>query len=531
MSASKMIRGAMILTVASIVSRLLGIFFIIPYNALTGTEGTFLYGIAYTPYGIMLSVSTMGLPLAVSKFVSKYNALGDYESGRRLLKSGFVLMAVTGLIGFLVLFIGAPHIAAAYGLPANRMNDVILVIRVVSIAILIVPVMSLMRGYFQGYQSMGPTAVSQIVEQVVRIAFILIGAFLVIKVFHGSPVTAAALATFAAFVGAVGGLYVMLHFWVTRRGRMSKMKQTVQRRKKISYLSMYRELVNYAIPFVAVGISMQLYQLIDQFMAYHYLAYSAQVKELVITDLTVNDQKMVMIPVTLATSLAVSAVPAIINSYAKRDINEVNHKITQAFELVLFLTIPAAVGLSSLGYMIHGLLFEINLHDLLIGGRILQWYALTAIFFALFQVTASILQGINRQRVTLISLCAGVMIKILLNPLFMKVFGMVGPILATDIGYAVCILINLIAIKQATGYKYSAIGQQVIHIVGYTAIMALSIQLIFLLFGGSIPSGRGIAFVVVMVSVAVGVAVYLLLSRWTGLLRRVVGGMRKRRTD
>lgn len=531
MSASKMIRGTVILTVASFVSRLLGILFIIPYNALAGTQGVLLYTVAYTPYAIMLSISTMGLPLAVSKFVSKYNAMGDYDSGKRLMKSGFLLMSLTGVIGFLILFLGAPHFAPAYGLPSDKLPDVVLVIRVVSIAILVVPVMSLMRGYFQGFQSMGPTAVSQVVEQIVRITFILIGAFLVMKVFNGSPVTAAALATFAAFVGAVGGFYVMLYYWVKRRPFLANLKQKTQRRYRISYASMYKELVTYAVPFVAVGIAMQLYQLIDQVMAFHYLDYSEQVKDIILSDLTGNDQKMVMIPVTLATSLAVSAVPAIIKSFSTGNIAEVNHKITQAFELVLFLTIPAAIGLSILGYMVHGLLFEINPHDLQIGGRILQWYAPTAIFFALFQVTASILQGINHQRVTLISLGAGVLIKILLNPASMKWFGMVGPVIATDIGYTVCILINLIAIKRATDYHYSLVARQTVHIIGYTIAMCLVIQLIFLLFGGNVPSGRGIAIIVIILSVAVGAAVYLILARWTGLLRRIVGGFRGRKTE
>ncbi|MCO7124894.1 polysaccharide biosynthesis protein [Sporolactobacillus shoreicorticis] len=532
MSASTMVRGAVILTVASFVSRLLGILFVIPYNAMTGTEGSFLYQYAYTPYGIMLSVSTMGLPLAVSKFVSKYNSLGDYESGKRLFKSGIVLMSVTGIVGFLILFLGAPYIVASYGIPdKSDIANVIMVTRVVSIAILVVPVMSLMRGYFQGFQSMGPTAVSQVVEQIVRVAFILIGAFLVMNVLKGTAVTAAALATFAAFVGAVGGLYVMLHYWVRRRKYLDNMQQQRVHRYRISYLSMYKELVTYAVPFVAVGISMQLYQLIDQAMAYHYLEYSGKVTKKIITDLTMNDQKMVMIPVTLATSLAVSAVPAIIKSYSTGKITDVNHKITQAFELVLFLTVPASIGLSILGYMVHGLLFEIKPEDLLIGGRVLQWYAPTAIFFALFQVTASILQGINHQRVTLISLLAGVIVKILLNPVFMKFFGMVGPVIATNVGYTLCILINLIAIKKATDYHYSQIARQTVHIVGYTIIMCLVIQLVFLLFGGNVPNGRGVAFIVVILSVLLGAAVYLILARWTGLLRRITGGLRGRRDN
>jgi Membrane protein involved in the export of O-antigen and teichoic acid len=516
----------MILTVAAVFSRLLGILFIIPFYWLTGEEGTYLYANAYTLYVIMLSISTLGLPLAVSKFISKYNTLGDYESGKRLLRSGTVVMIITGLTGFLILFFGAPSLTALYGIPAENYDNVVLMTRVVSIAITVVPLLSLLRGYFQGFQSMGPTAVSQVAEQVMRVAFILVSSFIVMKVLNGSVVTAAALATFAAFIGAVSGLYVMLHFWALRHEKIAEMikKATKPRRYRMSFLSMYKELLTYAVPFVAVGIAMQAYELIDQMMASHYLPYSYQDKIAIIGDLTMNDQKLVLIPVTLATSLAVSAVPAIIASFAKNDQNAVHEKITQAFELVLFLTVPAAVGLSMLGYMVHGTLYNTQPDLLAIGGRILRWYAPTALLFALFQVGASILQGINRQIVTLVALFTGIMLKILLNPISMKLFGMVGPVIATDIGYTASIITIFIAIRKATNYRFSLLGQQVVHICAYTAIMALTIKVIFMLTGGYFPHSRISALFITLLAVLVGAAVYLALAKWTGLLRRISGG-------
>lgn len=518
----------MILTVAAVVSRLLGILFIIPFYWLTGEEGSYLYANAYTLYVIMLSISTLGLPLAVSKFVSKYNTLGDYESGKRLLKSGTVIMILTGLTGFLILFIGAPGLTALYGIPAKNYDNVVLMTRVVSIAITVVPLLSLLRGYFQGFQSMGPTAVSQVAEQVMRVAFILISSFIVMKVVHGSVVTASALATFAAFIGAVAGLYVMLHFWALRHDKIAEMTRKASRphRYRMPFLSMYKELLTYAVPFVAVGIAMQAYELIDQMMASHYLPYSNQDKIAIIGDLTMNDQKLVLIPVTLATSLAVSAVPAIIASFAKKDQQAVHEKITQAFELVLFLTVPAAIGLSMLGYMVHGFLYTVDPGLLEIGGRILRWYAPTALLFALFQVGASILQGINRQVVTIAALVAGIVLKIVLNPVSMQLFGMVGPVIATDIGYTASIVTIFIAIRKATNYSFSLLGQQVVHIFAYTAVMALIIKLIFMMTGGFFPHSRIMALLITLLAILFGAAAYLALAKWTGLLRRILGGTR-----
>ncbi|MFD2618002.1 putative polysaccharide biosynthesis protein [Terrilactibacillus laevilacticus] len=523
-----MIRGTLILTVATFLSKMLGIVFVIPFTALVGNDGVFLYSIAYIPYSIILSISTLGLPLAVSKFVAKYNAMGDYHTGKRLFKSGLLMMSLSGLIGFLFLFIFAPKITGLIDAEGHNLNDMVLVIRVVSISILIVPSMSLIRGYFQGYQSMGPTAVSQVIEQIVRIAFILLGSFLVIKVFHGSVRTASAMATFAAFVGAVAGLYVMLLYWMKRRHRFNEMDDhsLSSPNMSLSLSKMYKELLSYAISFVAVGIAMQVYQLIDQYTIFRFLHYSTRTMTTYYAALSMNDQKIIMIPVSLATALAVSVVPSMITSYAEGDQRSLHKKITQALQFVLFLTLPAAAGLSILGYMIHGLFYTVDPRDLMIGGHVLRWYAPTALFFALFSVTASILQGINRQRVTLYSLLVGVLFKLILNPICMILFGMVGPIIATNIGYCASILINLYAIKRQTGYNYTFIAKRTLLISIFTFAMLILIKLIFMLTGGHIPNTRGKAIVISVISIGVGGCFYLLVSMKTGLLRQVIGKVR-----
>ena len=124
-----------------------------------------------------LSIATAGVPLAVSKFVSKYNALGDYKTSRRMFRSGMVMMIVTGVLSFLVLYMTAPLFAEAMlGKQSVHSNiGEVTTIRLVSFALIVVPAASLIRGYFQGHQSMGPTTVSQIIEQIIRIVFFISG--------------------------------------------------------------------------------------------------------------------------------------------------------------------------------------------------------------------------------------------------------------------------------------------------------------------------------------------------------------------
>src|SRR5690554_5801419 len=250
MSDKQLIRGTLILTASIFLSKMLGLIYVFPFKAIVGLEGLALYQYGYTPYTILLSLATMGVPLAVSKFVSKYNALGDYRTGQRLFKSGIIVMSITGFLAFILLFLLADPIARQVldtsNLEGNSLKDAVFTIRMVSVALIVVPIMSLIRGYFQGYQSMGPTAISQVVEQIIRIVFILIFTYLIINVWNGSLGTAVGFATFGAFVGALRGLVVLLVYFGKRKGHIQKQVENSTVDHQIPLPKMYKELITYA---------------------------------------------------------------------------------------------------------------------------------------------------------------------------------------------------------------------------------------------------------------------------------------------
>ena len=207
--------GTFILTLGTFISKFLGLFYVIPFDDLLKghEEGASLYQYGYVPYTIFLTVATAGVPLAVSKFVSKYNAIGEYAVGRKLFKSGLVLMTLTGVVSFLIMYAFAP-IFAEMTIKSDEqvisVAQVTTVIRAVSFALIIIPFMSLIRGFFQGHQSMGPTAVSQVIEQIVRIVFLLGGIYVVLNILDGTVTTAISVATFAAFVGGLASLGALI---------------------------------------------------------------------------------------------------------------------------------------------------------------------------------------------------------------------------------------------------------------------------------------------------------------------------------
>ncbi|MDY0408737.1 oligosaccharide flippase family protein [Paracerasibacillus soli] len=213
---NNIVRGTLLLSGAAFLSKFLGMIYVIPFYAIVNPQGAALYQYAYVPYSIFISISTVGVPAAVAKFVSKYNALGDHEASMRMFRKGMMLMAVTGVLAFLSMFFSAEFLAKHTIVSKdldNTVEDVKMVMRMVSFALLIVPMMSIARGFFQGHQSMGPTAVSQVIEQIVRIGFLLISCFIIINVLHGDVAVAVGFATFAAFIGALASCVVLYIYW------------------------------------------------------------------------------------------------------------------------------------------------------------------------------------------------------------------------------------------------------------------------------------------------------------------------------
>jgi O-antigen/teichoic acid export membrane protein len=469
---SKLLRGTFILTLGTIISKMLGLFYVIPFDAIVGQEGTTLYQYSYVPYTIFLSIATAGVPLAVSKFISKYNALEEYAVGRKLFKSGLIIMMVTGFVSFLVLYSSAPVLADMIIRDEDQVTsaeDVITVIRAVSFALIIVPFMSLNRGFFQGHQSMGPTAVSQVVEQIVRIVFLLAGAFIVLYIMDGEVVTAVSIATFAAFIGAIGGLIVLIVYWYKRKTYLDELLLHDKGTVSISLVEMYKEILLYAMPFVFLGLANPLFQFIDQMTFNRAMVEIGLAKEadFAFSALNFYSHKLVIIPVSLATAFSLTLVPNITRYYIEDDRKGLNMQINQTFQVILFLTIPAVMGLSLLAEPIYTAFYGYDMY----GTEVLRYYAPVAVLFALFSVTTAIMQGIDEQRFTVLSLLIGLLIKLSLNIPLIKMFETKGAILATALGYTGAVLLNLIVIKTYTKFTFKLIRRRGLLILFLTMIM------------------------------------------------------------
>ncbi|MCT2535037.1 polysaccharide biosynthesis protein [Aquibacillus koreensis] len=530
MATSTILRGTMLLTAATFLSKLLGMLYVIPFNHLVGETGGALFYYAYNPYNILLSISTIGVPLAVSKFVSKYNSLGDYETGRRMFKSGMLIMLITGFVAFLLLYLSADLmakliLARADNPKGNSAEDIAMVIRMVSFALIIVPAMSIVRGFFQGYQSMGPTAISQVVEQIVRIIFLLSAAFVIVNVFNGSISTAVGYATFAAFVGAVASCIVLFLYWRRRKTYLDRQLQQQTHTHDIPTRDLFKELFQYAGPFVLVGIATPLYQQVDVFTFNNAMDAIGlkDISEFALGSVNFYSHKLVIIPVTIATGLSLAMLPAITKSFTEGKKSQMFYQMNQSFQIVMLFVLPAVVGLSLLSNEAYGALFDLNRIDLT--SNLLAWYAPVGLFYGLFAVSSSVLQGINQQKFAVVSLSAGLLIKIILNVPLIHLFEAKGAIFGTFLAVFTAVLLNIWRIIVSVEFPMRELIKRTMLIVIFTTIMAISVLLTkwglspFLFY----RDGQMEALVVLIISITVGAGIYLWLSYSSTLLERVLG--------
>jgi len=530
LSTSKVLKGTALLSGATMISRILGFIYFFPFQLLVGEQGVALYAYAYSWYGILLSFSTAGIPIAVSKFVAKYNALGDYNTSKKLYNSSVKIMLLMGFAGFLILFIGAPYVSQfiirSKTPDPGFIADVTLTMRALSFALIIVPAMSVTRGYFQGFQHMKPSAVSQVVEQIARVIFILVGSFIVSKLLGGSVASSVAVATFGAVIGAIASVSILIMYWKKYNHLKPPAGELKTRASNVSLKSIYMELLRYAIPIVFVGIAIPLYTLVDQYTvadALRAIGTPLETANAIFAYITNYAQKLIMIPASLATGFSLTIIPAITKSFTSGKLEELQEQITKIFQLLLFFTIPAAFGLASIAYDAFRMVY-MSPDTALGGSQYLISYAPSAVLSAIFTVSAAILQGIDYQRKTMIAFSVGILVKILVNTPLLYLLGGHGAVLGTILGYLVSDIIMLYCIVKFAKFDIAETAKTVFLITIYSAAMSAVVIGLKAIIGWLIPGQPYIeSLLIVIICGVVGGIVYLTFVLTSGLASHILG--------
>jgi len=439
-------QGAFILSLAGVAVKILGALYRIPLARILGGEGMGLYQMAYPIYTSILALSTAGLPVAISRLVAEKLARKDFSGAKRVFRISLAMFALIGLI-FSFLVLKYANILAEKVLQDARASYALLAI---SPAIFFTAIVSAFRGYFQGYQEMLPTAVSQVIEQLTRVITVLAGAIILLP--HGLEFAAAG-ATFGATTGGLAALLCLIGFYVVTMGQ-----QTVQHREREqvqeNVFAVGWQILRIAFPLSIGGLAMPLLQGIDALIVPLRLRDSglspARATEL-FGQLTGMAGSLVNLPAIITTALAVSLVPAVSEALVLKEASLVEGRIRDCLRLTVLFCLPAAAGLSLLATPICQMLY-----DLPEAGLPLNYLAPSVLFLGLYQATSGALQGLNQANYPVFSLITGLGVKSFLNYSLtaMPALNIKGPALASVAAFFVAFVLNFLILKFKLGVRF-----------------------------------------------------------------------------
>lgn len=521
--------GAFIATFCIVLTKILGIVYVIPFHAIIGEQGGALYGYAYTIYLLFMSLSSAGIPLAISKIVSEYQTLGYYNAKKRAFIIGKKIALLLGFVCFIILLLFAPMIAqAVLGdlTGGNTIEDVTFVIRIIGTAILVVPVLSIYRGYFEGHRFMQIPSFSQIVEQLVRVFIIVLGSFMALKVFKLSLTSAVGVAVFGATAGAIVA-YLYLVF--KKNKNKSKFNEKIRSVNEpiITNKQIFKKIVIYAVPFIMIDIFKSLYSYIDMVTVVeglvNYANFSVVDAEVVMSMLSTWGAKFNMILLALSTGIVVSLIPNLTQSVVKKDQADSYHKINQSLSVLLFFTLPMSLGISFLSEYIWNVFYGSSVY----GPSVLAYYIFVGLIVGLFTLVISILQVLKDYKTVFISLVVGVILKILLNSNLILAFykmglpAYYGVITASLIGYFVSFVICIVQLRYKYKVRYEELVKNFMDILCGAMLMIVGLLVIKYLLPSS--SNRFVSFLYVVIYTLIGGSIYFIYAYKSKLLFHVFG--------
>ena len=528
MKKNNFVQGAFVATLGIVITKILGILYVIPFYSIIGEKGGALYGYAYSIYLVFMAISSAGIPLAISKLISEYQTLGYYDAKQRAFKIGKQISITLGIICFIILFIFAKPLAVAIlgdlkG--GNTIEDVTFVIRVISTAILVVPVLSVYRGYFEGHKFITPTAISQVFEQVMRVLVIVIGSFLTLKIFKLSLTTAVGVAVFGATVGSLASYFYLIEKRYKNKQKFEE-KELKVKEPKITNKTILKKIAIYAFPLIMIDIFKSLYSMVDTVTVVKALGpiYGTKTAESIMSILSTWGAKFNMIIISIATGMIVSLTPNLTAASVVGNTKDVHRKINQSFQMLLFMIVPMTVGLSFLAKPVYTIFYGTSKF----GPSVLTFYVFVALITALFTTAITITQVLKYYKVVFLSLFSGLVLKSLINVSLIKELyhlglpAYYGSILASIIGYTLSLIICLVALHKLCGVNYEETIKQFINTLCGTVLMVIGLLLLKLI----VPiasTNRFINIPIVIIYTLVGMIIYFFYMYKTNSIDKIFG--------
>ena len=519
----QMLLGTAWLTASNFISRFLGAIYIIPWYIWMGKHGAEangLFTMGYNIYAWFLLISTAGVPVAVAKQVAKYNTIEQKDHSFTLIREFLKFMLLLGVIFAVIMYLLSPFFARVSGVG----KELIPVMQSLSWAVLVFPAMSVIRGFFQGFNNLKPYAMSQIAEQVIRVIWMLLATFFIMKLGSKDYVAAVTQSTFAAFVGMFASMAVLVYFlWKTNL--LTSILHKPANSAEINSRALLVDTIREAIPFIITGSAIQLFQIIDQMTFINtmkwFTNYSNSQLVVMFSYFSANPNKITMILIAVATSIGGVGIPLLTENYVKGDLKAAARLVQDNLSMLLLFLLPATIGSVLVARPLYTIFY--GRPDSLALGLFI-FAMLQTIILGVYTVLSPMIQALFQNRKAIIYFGYGVLVKLILQIPFIYLFRAYGPLLATTIGLIVPIILMYQHIRQVTGLNQTILFKRSLLIGILTEVMALLIAIVEVVLGFVFhPSGRISSMLYLVIIGGLGMAIYGAMALRVRLLDRFIG--------
>lgn len=532
MKKNSFIEGAIIATLGIIVVKVIGLLYVIPFNAIIGEQGGALYGYAYNIYNLFLAMSSAGFPFAISKLTSEYLAIGDNEAVKDTYKIATNIISIVSILIFVILFIFAPQIGKLIlgsSTGGNTYSDIAFVIRMVSFAMLVVPFLSVTKGFLQGHKYIGPTSVSQVIEQIVRVVVILVGSYLALKVFNADLKIAVGIAVSGAFFGGLAS-YIYLKIKLKKSNLI--LKESHQNEKKVTSKEISKKIIQYSVPFIIISLIYNLYNTVDMILVSRtmtdILKMPSNVVESVVSVFTTWGVKLNNILLAITTGLTTSLIPNIVSSFTKGNIKDVNNKFNKAIQCVLFIIVPLTLFLSLLVKPVWTVFYGNSVY----GPIVYKAFVFSALFGGLYSIVVNTLQGLNKYKLVITTVLIGLLINTVLDVPMMLLVNYLGyeasygAIFAAIIGYSTSIMLSLTILHRKYGFSFKDTVKRIPNYIISWSLFVITILLLKLCIPTNL-AGRLAQIPILIIYGVISFGIYFIISYYNGNLGNIFNIKRK----
>lgn len=458
-------KGALILTVAALVSKILSAVYRVPFQNIVGDVGFYIYQQVYPFYGGLLVLSTYGFPVVISKLYTEQLVKGNKEKAARLLLISLFFLCVLGLILFCFFYFGAEWLAGVMG-----DQKLALLFRIVAIPFLVFPFISVLRGYFQGRGNMVPTALSQVGEQFIRVLTILLLALLLVRSGY-SLYMAGGGAVFGSITGGIVSCFILAIFYMRARdGSILGRHEIVQTAREA--LPVIKTLTVQGFAFSISGMALILMQLADSLNLLNQLVSSGLSEEAAKKAKGVFDrgQPLIQLGTVVATSFALSLVPAISGEKLRNRKGQVLQNVRISLQLSLLVGAAASIGLYSIIEPTNIMLYRNS--D---GSNVLALLSFIILPGSIMITVIGVLQGLNHSMFPALIILGGFLAKYSLNFFLIPLWGTNGAAMATMI--AMAFMMAVLAGRLRTILKGPILsGSSILRILLASGAMGLFLQ-------------------------------------------------------